>query len=242
MASFRASLLIIASMFLLAACARNPVVQLYEGNARADAQVTTLRVPSQLEIYTINGKEVTGANTFFNSGYKDLKLLPGRYEVIAYYKELWDLNADDHEVMKSDPAKFIVDGKAGGFYRLDYKRPENPDQAKALEANFSGWVENVSTGEKVPSQPSGLVLNRGILAPLTGSEVKAAGGDNVAPQNAIAPQGAPQPAPAKPAHAGTPAPAGNTVAPAASYLDTLKAQWNQATPEERREFLQWISK
>ena len=27
----------------------------------------------------------------------------------------------------------------------------------------------------------------------------------------------------------------------ASYLDTLKAQWNQATQEERRQFLQWIS-
>ncbi|MFC6329217.1 DUF2057 family protein, partial [Alloalcanivorax gelatiniphagus] len=43
--------------------------------------------------------------------------------------------------------------------------------------------------------------------------------------------------PAQPAPAPAPAPA----AQGASYLDTLKAQWNQATQEERRQFLQWIS-
>lgn len=228
----RALFVLMVSVCLLSACNRSPVVQLYEGTPRADNQVLTVRVPSQIEVYTINGKAVEGANSFFSSGYKDLKLLPGRYEIIAYYKELWDLDADNHEVMKSDPAKFIVEGQAGQFFRLDYDRPRDPEQARQLEADFSGWVENINSGEKIPSRPSGLMLNRGILAPLTGSEMQAAGGESVAPQSAVAPQ----------SQAAAPDGAtSDTVAPAANYLDTLKAQWNQATPGERREFLQWIA-
>lgn len=233
MAPLRALLVLVACVFLLSACARNPVVQLYDGEPRADDQIMTVRVPSQIEVYSINGSKVSGVNSFFNAGDKDLKLLPGRYEIIAYYKELWDLDANNHEVLKSDPTKFIVNGKAGQLYRVDYDRPQNADQARTLEANFKGWVEEVNSGEKIPSQNSGLVLDRGILAPLTGSEVKPA--DNTPkPGTAIAPQQATQ-------AASESASTSQSVAPAASYLDTLKAQWHQATPAERREFLQWIS-
>ena len=81
------------------------------------------------------------------------------------------------------------------------------------------------------------MLNRGFLAPITGTEVETKGASAVEP---------------KAADAVTPAPAGNADASAganaeasasgqANYLDTLKAQWNQATQEERRQFLQWLS-
>ena len=247
MALLRSFVLILGSALLLSACARNPVVQLYEGAQKPDAQVLTVRVPSDLEVFTINGREIDGVNTFFSNGYKDLKLTPGRYEIIAFYKRLWDLDPDNHEVMKSDPAKFVVDGKRGEFYRLDFKRPENPDEARELADNFSGWVENVQTGEKTPSEDSGLVLNRGLLAPLTGSDVETAAPATIAPQGG----GTQQPVRASARKATTVAPeseqpqaAAPAAAPAAQgagYLDTLKAQWNQATPEERRQFLQWLS-
>ena len=52
----------------------------------------------------------------------------GRYEIVAFYKRLWDLDPDNHEVMKSDPAKFLVDGQGGEFYRLGFERPENAEE------------------------------------------------------------------------------------------------------------------
>jgi len=245
MALLRSFALIAAAAFLLTACSRSPVVQLYEGAKQPDSQVLTIRVPSDLEVFTINGSEVDGVNTFFNTDHKDLKVTPGRYEILAYYKRLWDLDADSHEVMKSDPALFVVDGKAGEFYRLDFERPQNVTQARALEEDFSGWVENMNSGEKTPSQASGLVLNRGFLAPITGTEVETKGSTSVQPKAAEAVT----PAPAAPAASATAksSTAGNAGGEAsasgqASYLDTLKAQWNQATQEERRQFLQWISR
>ena len=236
MALLRSFALIAAAAFLLTACSRSPVVQLYEGAKQPDSQVLTIRVPSDLEVFTINGSEVDGVNTFFNTDHKDLKVSPGRYEILAYYKRLWDLDADSHEVMKSDPALFVVDGEAGEFYRLDFERPQNVTQARALEEDFSGWVENMNSGEKTPSQASGLVLNRGFLAPITGTEVETKGASAVQPKAAAAVT----PAPAAP-KASSPAETGASTGGPANYLDTLKAQWNQATQEERRQFLQWIS-
>lgn len=237
MALLRSFALIAAAAFLLTACSRSPVVQLYEGAKQPDSQVLTIRVPSDLEVFTINGSEVDGVNTFFNTDHKDLKVSPGRYEILAYYKRLWDLDADSHEVMKSDPALFVVDGEAGEFYRLDFERPQNVTQARALEEDFSGWVENMNSGEKTPSQASGLVLNRGFLAPITGTEVETKGASAVQPKavNSVTP------AAAAPATGNAQADDGESGGGQASYLDTLKAQWNQATQEERRQFLQWIS-
>jgi uncharacterized protein len=238
MALLRSFALIAAAAFLLTACSRSPVVQLYEGAKQPDSQVLTIRVPSDLEVFTINGSEVDGVNTFFNTDHKDLKVTPGRYEILAYYKRLWDLDADNHEVMKSDPALFVVDGEAGEFYRLDFERPQNVTQARALEEDFSGWVENMNSGEKTPSQASGLVLNRGFLAPITGTEVETQGASAVQPKAAEAVT----PAPAAPKAGGANGSEGGASSSGqASYLDTLKAQWNQATQEERRQFLQWIS-
>ncbi|EKF75523.1 hypothetical protein A11A3_04164 [Alcanivorax hongdengensis A-11-3] len=215
----------------LAACARSPVVKLYDGPDKADSQLLTVRVPTELEVFTINGKQVDGANTFFATGHKDLKLAPGRYEILAYYKELFQLDADNHEIIKTNPANFIVDGKAGETYQLGFKKPQDVDEARAMEDNFSGWTENLATGDKVAAEKSGLILKRGFLAPITGEAVETA---DTATSSSVAPQAA--------AAAATGGAAASQSAPAAgSYLDTLKAQWNQATPEERRQFLQWIS-
>lgn len=257
MVSFRAFCVLALSTLMLAACAVSPDVQLYPGDKRPADQVMTVRVPSQLHVYTINGKKVKGIDTFFSAGYKDLKLTPGRYVVIAYYDELWNTSADEHEIYKSDPVKFIVDGKGGDHFKLGYKKPQNPDQAEKLANHFTGWTENLATDEKTPTQPSGLVLERGIFSSITGATVEKANADNSQSpgEDTVAPQGqaakaAPAPAPATAQSASAdntvqPAPAPGSAAPKAapsgSYLDTLKAEWNQATAKERREFLQWIS-
>ena len=235
MLSLRLISVVLCALFL-SACARSPVVQLYDGPAKADSQVLTVSVPSEIEVFTINGKEVDGVNTFFATDFKELKFAPGRYEILAYYKELWQLDADNHEIVKSNPANFVIDGKAGEKWQLDYDKPANVEEGRALEDTFTGWALNTATGEKVAAQESNLILKRGFLAPITGEEVSTAASASVAPQQAVAPApatSAPAPAPAAQA---APAPA-----PAGSYLDTLKAQWKQATPEERREFLQWIA-
>lgn len=223
-------LLLIGSLaWLLAACERSPTLRLYEGPERGRAEVLTVRVPEQLEILTINEQRVERGNTLFATGYQDLQLAPGEYRVVAYYKELWDLELDNHAVYRSDPVTFTVNGKGGEFYRLAYEKPENAQQAEHLADNFSGWVENIATGERRDTTASGLVrpgLFTGLVAGSTAAVAEQPAVTSVAPANS-----APAAAPA--------AAAGNGAD--MSYVDMLKAYWSQASAEERREFLRWIA-
>lgn len=216
---------------LLAACAGKPVVKLYEGADKPASQLLIVNVPMELEVLMINDKPVEGAAQVFTYGNRELHLAPGRYRILAFYKNLFQINADEHEVIKSNPAEFTVDGKAGEVYQLGFDKPADVEQARALAEGFRGWVRNEQTGEQVAGEESALVVNRGFVSVLTGAAAVAeAKSDSVAPES-----DAPAPTPA-------PEPAATSAAPAgAGYLDMLKAHWNQATAEERRAFLQWIS-
>ncbi|MDF1822059.1 MAG: DUF2057 family protein [Alcanivoracaceae bacterium] len=218
------------TLLLLAACAGKPVVKLYEGADKPTSQLLVVRVPMELEILMINDKAVEGAAQVFTYGNRELHLAPGRYRILAFYKNLFQINADEHEIIKSDPAEFTVDGKAGEIYQIGFDKPADLEAAQAMADGFRGWVRNEQTGEQVPGEESALVLNRGFVSVLTGAAaVTEANANSVAPESGSATPAAPPAAeaPAAPADSG--------------YLDLLKAHWNQATAEERRAFLQWIS-
>lgn len=210
-------LLLLLPLLLLTACTTTaPVVQLYDGKALADDNVLTVRVPMELEIVSINDRRIEGAGTMFAYGHRDLKLMPGQYRIVAFYKNIYQVSADHHEVVKSDPALFTLDGKAGDIYALAFDQPADVDAAKELAKDFEGWSENLATGDKMASKPSGLILNQGFIGLAAGATV-------------------------------VETPAASSIAPDApatgsdAVLNTLKNNWQQATPEQRREFLLWMS-
>ena len=200
---------------LLSACASQPVVQLYDGASRPDTQIVTLQVPSAFEILTINGEKNRAANTFFASDQKTLQLLPGQYQLALEYKALWDIDADTHEVVKSAPALLTLDTQAGDVWTLAFDAPASLSEAQALRDAFAPWAERAD-GERVASAP--IALTPALAAPAAAAATPAAQASDAAP---------------------APAPSST---PSASYLDMLKAQWSQASDQERREFLQWISR
>ena len=219
----------LVSVLWLAGCASSGVVQLYEGEPRADSQVLTVKVPASLEVARINDQEVSGVNTFVGSNDRVLKMAPGRYEMVAYYRSVWTVDGDRHHTLASEPVRFVVDGTAGERYRLSYNEPANLGQAQVLIKDFSGWVENLDSGEQTPSSDSDYQLRRGLLASSLSVERKSAG-----PQATLSPQATVMPVSTSQSQTQ----ASNT---SPSYLDTLKAQWQRATEEERRAFLQWIA-
>jgi len=222
------------SVGLLAACQSSPVVKLYDGAERPVSQVSVLQVPTTLDIITINGRSPTGMNNSFVAGHREIHLSPGSYQVVAYYREIWEPDStSSHEVLRSEPAIFTIEGRAGGRYILEYNKPEDVDEARELAANFRGWSRDLATGQRVDSEPSGMArpgllsnVNIGGAAPVVSNSV-------VMPVSANAPAAAALPAPVQSeANSAT----GNN-----AYLDMLKAYWSQASAEERRTFLLWIS-
>lgn len=212
--------------WLLAACQSTAVLQLYEGPELPDSAVLTVHVPEQLKVLAINGQPIERGYSLFSTG-REIKLRPGEYRIEAYYRELWDNNVDSHYTFQSEPVTFTVKGQAGERYRLTYEIPANADESERLAANFSGWAENVLTGERCETTASRL-SRPSLFSSLTGSSTNSA-------RAAVAPV-----APAAPA-APLPSKADNKSSSDISYLDMLKAYWSQASSEERREFLRWIA-
>lgn len=241
------ALLLIA---LLAGCQSAPIT-LHDADL-APAAVATVVLPEQLEVTSVNGVEVEGASGMLTKGDKTLELAPGRYEILVFYRELWE-TGDSHDVLRSDPALFVIDAAAGSRYRVDYARPDGIDSARALTADFRGWVEDLGTGERVPSRASGLEFRRGLVPALTFDDTlvpaAAGGGQPIAPlpeddatglAAAAADTGAAERVP--PSRDSVPVPgSADPAMPEGSWLDLMKSFWSEASMEERRAFLRWLA-
>jgi len=227
----------------LAGCAATPLT-LHEPGLPA-AAVATVVLPEQLEVATINGKEIDGASGMMTRGDKTLELAPGRYELLVFYRELWELG-DAHEILRSDPALFVVDAAAGGRYRLDYDRPAGIESARMMAQDFTGWVENLATGERIAAAESGLQFRRGLMPALTFDDTLVPAAEQVVDGQEVPPlstNDAPVPLPGtapQAAPAATPQAAPEAM-PAGSWLDLMKSFWSEASSEERRAFLRWLA-
>lgn len=146
--------MIVALVTLLAGCS-SPQLKLYDGASNPSTQAARLTMPEAIEVARINGVEVKGASGMWTRGDKVMELAPGRYEVLAYYREIWN-QGDQHDVLRSDPALFVLDARAGGRYRIDYAHPAEYREAQRLAAAFSGVLIDEASGTRVPSQASGV--------------------------------------------------------------------------------------
>lgn len=235
------------ALFMLAACA-NPRLPLYDGAKQSASQVATLTLPEPIEVARLNGVEVKGASGLWTRGDKVLELAPGRYEVLAYYREIWNLG-DQHDVLRSDPALFVLDAQAGKRYRIDYERPARYEDAQRLAAAFSGTLIDETSGARTPSKPSGVRFPSGVIAQVSGSSEllpdngkgRAGEGQVVAPLDA---PGVPPAATVATPRAGViaplPEPEAATPARRDDWLVLMQAWWKQAGSEERRAFLRWV--
>jgi len=248
----------------LTACASNDV-KLYDTSKQAQTQVAKVTMPEQLEVLSINGTQVKGASGMWTKGDRELEVAPGRYAMLVFYREIW-AQGEQHDVLRSDPELFVVDATAGHTYRLDYAHPDTVDEARKLAASFDGWVIDLGTGQRTPSQASNMQFRRGLGSQLLGGgalepvpTTTAQGAQVVAPLaagvEASATAAAPVVQSAAPAMAAVsssttvvaPLPPEVPAKPAAKvtaqpdFLTPMQAWWKQATPEERRAFLSWTA-
>ena len=236
-------LLLAISTGALPGCASKPIT--LHDSQLAPEDVATIVMPEQLEVASVNGKEIAGGSGMMSIGDKVLEVAPGRYELLVFYRELWELG-EQHEVLRSDPALFVVEAQPAGRYRLDYDRPEDLAAARELANDFSGWSEEVSSGRRTASTASGLQFRRGVVAAMSFDDTLVPAADT--------PQGhqevEPLPVTSAPAAAGAPSPGlpldsgqepESAPAPEADSLELMKGWWQEASSETRRAFLQWLA-
>lgn len=228
----------LAAAMLCAACSTEPL-RLHDVRGEVTAELAVISLPEELEVASVNGVQIEGASGMWSKGDKILEVAPGRYELLVYYREIWQ-RGDQHDVLRSDPARFAIEAHAGGRYRIDFSRPANFEAAQRLSADFAGWTEDLASGDRSDSQPSGLGFRRGLIASATGNDTlvpvagRAGNHQHVAPlpdsrdvlreeESAI----------------GSALP----MAPVqeSEWLLLMQGWWSQASAAERREFLRWLS-
>ncbi|NGX16375.1 DUF2057 family protein [Wenzhouxiangella sp. XN24] len=236
-------LLLAISTGVLSGCASKPIT--LHDSQLAPADVATIVMPEQLEVASVNGKEIAGGSGMMSIGDKILEVAPGRYEILVFYRELWELG-EQHEVLRSDPALFVVEARAGERYRLDYDRPADLDAARELAIDFSGWSEELSSGRRTASTDSGVQFRRGLVAAMSFDDTLVPSAETADGHREVEPL----PATGAPAAAGTSSPGSPLVseqetksAPPreADPLDLMKEWWQEASSETRRAFLQWLA-
>lgn len=116
--SFRVLLPTVLAVSLLAGCASGPraPVQAYQGPVRPLAEVALLEVPEHVQVMAIDGREPPPS--FLRSSVV-LALLPGEHVLSLRHVQLFQLNSEEHEVVRSRQAALRFVAAASGRYRVE---------------------------------------------------------------------------------------------------------------------------
>lgn len=200
----------------LAACASGRKhIRLYAGPERASEEIAELRILESLEVRSINGEDVPRIPRVSRSGERRLDLLPGRYDIVAYYDDVWQLNSSEQEAVRSEPQLLSLELEAGHTYRLEHRSPIDLDDARLLARDMKLSIVDLSSGQPIAlaaeSRPS-LANTAVVVNPIPPRE-----------EDATA-TGAPEAESSR----------------GLSALELLKFWWQQASQEQRARFRSWI--
>lgn len=139
---------------LLSACASSTApVRLYGGAPKPASGLVMLDVGPGVQLVEMDGDEVSGS--LLRDSYQ-AELLPGEHVLKVRYSELWQVSAEEHDVVRSSPLLIRFTGSAGQHFRFDYPRPRNRDEARRfakdprialVEVASASRVEAVSLGK-----------------------------------------------------------------------------------------------
>jgi uncharacterized protein YccT (UPF0319 family) len=135
--------LLVSAMMWLTGCASTGPIRLYEGPARQQADVTHIQVPEQVQVMAMDGVEVTGA--LLQRG-QALEVLPGEHVLTLRYVQLFQINSNDHEVVRSRQAALRFTAEAGETYRLEMDVQSSLDAARKFAKSPAFRVVNVKSG------------------------------------------------------------------------------------------------
>lgn len=174
----------------------------------ADAQ---LRVPEGVELMAVDEQEYDSG--LFAPKLKIVTLTPGAHQIIARFNQLYDLNADEHDVLKSSPVILNLEAQDQQVYTLtaldvprDYVKAKRYAKAPLLEIRDKTGTVIVSK-QGVPGQELSLMrrIEKSVNAAIKQEQ-------------------------------------GETPKAPPTRLEQFQFIWNQANPAERSAIREWLGK
>ena len=199
----------------------------------------TLVLGDNTVVTAINGQEVK--NGMFSKPQTTFKLAPGKHVITAKYTRLYELQGDNHDILRSNNISLPVELADNQTYRLDMLgQPEAYAAAKSYVKQPTLAVlrgNQVVASQQANNSGSGSIFS-GMGSALGGvfgnSNAVAANQQTIDALNGQS--GAAIPALSQPALS-QPAAAAST-----DTLDQFMQLWLKATPSEREKIRQWLQK
>lgn len=135
--------LVLAMALVLSACAAQGPMKLYDGAVRPVSEVAIVNVPEQVQVMAVDGRDATGGML---QREQSLAVLPGERVFSLRYVELFQINSEDHEVIRSRQAALRFTAEPGAEYRVEYDRQPSLDQARKFAKSPSFRLVNVKSG------------------------------------------------------------------------------------------------
>ena len=227
---FASVVAILLAIVTLAACsASSRVVRTYEGEALDASRVARLLKPQDIEILSVDGKETK--SFLMDNLAMTYELVPGQHTVVFRYSTLWSIPGKKQtgeanaEEIRSERVQVTFNAVAGRTYTFEVPEPGSRAEAVRAAQTFSTRL--------IDENKRSIAVSTAYVAPSRLGETAAASGAPVAPVvvdgGAVAPNAAAN-VPVVPAAT----PGGNL-----SNLDALKVLWQNASTEDKKEFLRW---
>lgn len=202
------------------------------------AQVT-LNIGDNTVVTAINGQEVQ--NGLFSKPASRYTLEPGKHVITAKYTRLYELNGDNHDVLRSNNVSIPVELADNQTYTLVMAgQPEAYAQAKDYAKQPT--LALLQNGQTLVSQKANAGSNAGLFGSFGGALGGIFGGGSKAVQSNQQTINALQGSSANAIPAIQPTAAATPVVTSTDTLDQFMQLWLKATPAERDKIRQWIGK
>lgn len=200
-------------------------VALYSGPELSQAQLATVIATEEVQLLALDGKELSG--TLFGGRETRFTLLPGEHVLSVRYSGFFQLNADNHEVVRSRPLALRFIARAGETYRFEYAKPKTVEEANRFAKDAELTLVATGNGERFKTQVIRSFAEASLIDTISKAFQTEESQDAVRAsrlQSAPAAVSGPRPA----------------LAPTSSvHYDLLRDIWLRASPEERVRFQQW---
>lgn len=212
---------ILLSASFLAACDNQRVHELYTG---ADGQAVSVQANDTVIVTHIDALE---QETAFIGQKHTYRLPPGKHTLLVEYAAMFQLDADRHEKVTSPPIKVTFNAEPGKSYLFRHAEQNDVEAAKAFAK--APKLELVSLPDNAPvAAVFEQSLPMSFLPKIRFQNTESYG---------FASDRVEQAAPAAQTTASQPAVAPSEPPP---VLDTMKALWQKASPDQRAAFQNWI--
>jgi len=111
----------------------------------AEDTTVTVDVPEIIQVLSIDGKEQN--STFFGTRQHKQSISTGEHVLSVRYSQLFNLTADEHDILKSKPLAIRFVAEAGKSYQLVANAPKRYEAAKEFAKNPDIRLVDNSTGK-----------------------------------------------------------------------------------------------